>query len=192
MILKKIIFFLIVSLTITLAHAQDEIWLLSGEKLKVSELEFSDDNLLVRYKNEKGKTKLVSTKDLFSATPAGDKEYIFYTPTAEMSLENMKEYMTGEVAASSYKSAGAFISALGIGFASPFLVGKYAPIIPLAFSIGIGQVNPKPTKLSIDGKSEYYIKGYSHVAKRKRLVRSFVGGGIGLIGGFTTAYFISK
>ncbi len=189
---KKIAIMLIALFTMLSSQAQDEIWLLNGEKLKVSELEFSDDNLLIRYKNDKGKTKLVSTKDLFSATPAGDKEYIFYVPTAEMSIENMKEFMQGEVDASAYKPKVSFISALGIGFVSPFLASKYAPIIPLAFSIGIGQVNPKPTKLSISDKSEHYIKGYSQVVKRKRLVHSFIGGGIGLVGGFTTAYLISK
>ncbi len=188
----QLIFFLFIIFSLS-AKAQDEIWLLNGQKMTVSDLEFSEDNLTIRYKNEKGKTKLLSTKELFSATPAGDREYIYFKATSEMSLDNMKEYMNGEADATiNYKSKGAFWTGLGIGLASPFALGKLSPIIPIAFSLTLGQVAPKPTKLNIETNSDNYIKGYQQVAKRKRLVNSLIGGGIGLVGGLTSVYLINN
>jgi len=188
----RLIFFLFIIISLS-AKAQDEIWLLNGQKMKVSELEFSEDNLTIRYKNEKGKTKLLSTKELFSATPAGDQEYIYFKATPEMSLDNMKDYMQGETDATmNYKPKGAFWAGLGIGFTTPFALGKLSPIVPIAFSLTLGQIAPKATKLNIAANSENYIKGYQLVAKRKRLVNSLLGGGIGLIGGLTSVYLINQ
>ena len=101
----------------------------------------------------------------------------------------MKEYMNGEVDASTYKPKGAFWSGFGVGAAS-FVLGKYSPTVPFAFGISVGQISPKNEKLDLKMQSEYYIKGYKKVAKRKRMVNAFLGGAAGLALSLTTSYFL--
>ncbi len=181
--------FLVVSV---FSQAQDEIWLLNGQKKKVSELEFSEDNLVVRFKNEKGKTKIISTHDLFSATPAGGQEYIYFKPTAEMSIENMKQYMEGEAAATEYKAANCFWASAFVGLQSPLLLGNAAAVLPVGFSFLLGQTKPPMSELHLASSSEFYTKGYLQVVKRKRLVRSLLGSGVGLIAGYGLHYVANK
>lgn len=191
--IKQIFSLFLISLLVISAQAQDEIWLLNGQKKKVSALEFSEDNLLIRYTNEKGKSKLLSTKELFSATPEGDREYVFYKPTDEMSIENMKEYMSGEVEADlNYKAKDEFYSAFALGIASPFILGKFSPVLPLAYSLTLGQIKPKASRLIISNDSPHYVKGYQRVVKKKRLISSLIGGGLGLLVGFGSTYIVNK
>ena len=182
--------FLIIFYTIS-AQAQDEIWLLNGQKKKVSALEFSDDNLLIRYQNEKGKTKLISTKDVFSVTTSDNKEHIYYKPTNGMSVVNMKEYMLGEIDAGSYIAKDEFFINLFLGFQSPIAYGKLAAVAPITFSFVLGQTTPNMSKFQISDKSEFYINGYKRVVRKKRLVSSLLGGGIGLLLGVSTVYLIN-
>lgn len=184
----KIISIILITFFTLSAKAQDEIWLLNGEKKQVKNLEFSDDNLSIRYTNEKGKTKYISTSDLFSATPKGDKEYILFKPTPEMSIENMKEFMYGEIDAKTYIPKGSFWLGFAAGAASPFAFRQYAPVAPLGFGIVIGSINPKNDKLALQKNTKFYIEGYKKVAKRKRLISALKGGIAGLLVGYTGLY----
>lgn len=189
--IKQVIFILSSVFFAISAQAQDEIWLLNGQKKEVSSLEFSEDNLLIRYQNEKGKIKLLSTKELFSATPEGDREYIFYKPTDEMSIENMKEYMAGEVDASNnYKAKDEFFSALGFGIVSPFMFQGYSVLTSFAYSLTLGQTKPVSSSLDFKNNSSYYQNGYNRVVRKKRLINSLIGGGVGLLVGFTSVYLV--
>lgn len=202
--MRNLIFTLSFSLIAFAGLAQqkkDTLFLMNG-KIYVSRIL---DTLLggVTIKDFKDSTKnfTVDNDDLFSVHYASGELYYYYeqdtTIGNEFSRQEMGYFMQGERdAKKGFKARGSLFGSIAAGFAGGLTGSFLGPILPFAYLglCGITKVRIRHETISnpylIDHDS--YILGYERQARGKRRMKSLIGGGIGLVGGFATNFIIAK
>ncbi len=151
-------------------------------------------------KRNTDKIKIISSDDVFSIKRSTGEKMIYFYDTAfgnEFTVEEMRLYMLGHLDASQLKNGYlAFtvnmILSVGVGATGTFL----APVIPfmVAGLFGLPKVKVKNKYVSNPDylKHDPYLMGYEHEGKRKRKLKSLLGGGIGLIAGLIAADILKK
>ncbi len=175
--------------------AQQSILLVTGKRVYVSETKI--DNDLILYKTKKGKIRAFAIEEVFSLTRKDNVEVIFYKPDCEdvcFKINQMRDYLHGLADGREAKmwlpAAGGFITGVAAGrYTNPV----FSVLAPALFSGGVALVTPKPENLDIPQKyinNEHYITGFQESTKKKRIITSLIGGGVGIALGITSRKFI--
>lgn len=158
-------------------------------------------NGLTTIKNLKDSTKndVIENDRIFSITNQNGESIMYVYDTLignEFTIEEMRYFILGEQdAEKGFKARGAFFGNMALGAAGG-VTGSLLTLIPIfTFSAtsGLPRVRIKPSTVSNVEylKHDTYIMGYERVARKKRKLRSLVGGAAGFGIGFGT-YFILK
>lgn len=145
------------------------------------------------------KSKTVDSDHIFSVTNKDGEHLVYMQDTLgnELTIEEMRYFIRGQQDARKVINgrggfAVNFLLSLGAGATGSFLT----PIVPFAVAglLGLPSVKIKngsasnPEYLSHDS----YLMGYEREGKRKRKIRSLLGGSIGLVVGLGTAVILKK
>ena len=197
--MKHLSLFILISLfTADISVGQRSILLNSGKRIYVSDTKIDSSGFLL-YKNKRGKVKGFEINEVFLMTRDDGVEVIFYKPTCKdvcFKIDEMRYYLYGIADGREQKTPWAFIGGFAVGAGSGFLIPSFlSPVGPAMTSLGIGLVNPKTKNLNIPEKyknNNHYIEGYRKSFKKKRITRSLMGGGAGLIVGIAAALIVYK
>ncbi len=179
-------------------NGNDTVLFINGNKIITTVTDTT--NGLITFKNPKKpkKFKTVDNDDVFSITNGKGEEIIYAYDTLtgnELTVEEMRYYIAGQQDARRViKGRVGFWTNLlvsaGAGATGSFLT----PIVPFAVAgiLGLPKVKIKEGSVS---KPEYanqdaYLMGYEKEGKRKRKIKSILGGGIGLIVGLGTSVIL--
>lgn len=188
--------------TITPATAQTKLTLLNGSSFNVSVIDDSDISIRYSKLNEKGKVQYGEMHKfrLFSITPENGSEEILYNPDVEagdFTIDEMRSYMRGEVAAQQHKPIWPFLQGAALGAASYYALGdSYLLLgVPLAATVSASFTGPIFVKRKKDPQSPFndkpYSMGYKRVAKQKKVMAVLKGTLAGIASGFVTAKVVS-
>jgi hypothetical protein len=123
--------------------------------------------------------------------------YIYDTLVGnDYTVEEAHRFIEGEQDAQrGYRAIGTSAGAFAVGVASGIISGSFEALAPPFVYGGIMsykyvKVRHKSVKNLANGKSDAYLTGYSIVARRKRTIRAFLWGGIGVVAGTVIHYVI--
>jgi hypothetical protein len=143
---------------------------------------------------------------IFSITYGSGEEVVFYQQDSaagnEMTVAEMRSFVYGERdALKGYKAPLAFwggvVSGVAGGFASPFIgLGVLAPVVPGIYTGINGSRFITVSKKNVSDenylKNDMFLRGYERTARSIRVNNALIGGAIGLVAGFGTAFFLTR
>jgi hypothetical protein len=192
---SKIAFiFLFIPFTALSQDNKDTVTLLNGEVMICTVLDTT--NGLTSIKNPKNpKKNIVLENDrIFSIRNSSGESVIYSYDTLignEFTVDEMRYFILGEQDADkNFKAKGCLAIGTAVGFLSGITGSFFCPIPPFAFTAlsGIPKVKIKQSAVSNPEylKHDPYLMGFERVAKKKRKLKSLIGGGIGLAAGIGT------
>ncbi|PKP20500.1 MAG: hypothetical protein CVU05_08945 [Bacteroidetes bacterium HGW-Bacteroidetes-21] len=186
--------------------SQDTIVLLSGDEIPVQSYKVNTSDNLIDFVNKRGKNKLIETDFVFCVKKSnGEEDLIYFDSVIEydsISIGEMRSYVEGAmIARKKYHAPLATISGFVVGAGSVFLFPEvglpvfYSPVLPGAYSAVIGSLNPNQNKIIEkypDRKENpYFLKGYSEMARQKRINNVVKGSIAGIVAMIVTAIIIN-
>ena len=194
----RTLFILIAAVFSFTAQAQESLMLTSGKRIYVEAVNL-DSAAYVFYKLDNGKIKAIEREDVFSWTRTDSVEVIFYKPACTdvcFQIDQMRDYLHGVADGKELKRPVPVIVGIAAGAAGGFLLpGFISPVIPALDAIGFGIPQPKIENFNIDSRYEnntHYAEGYTESVRRKRVINSLIGGGIGLVAGIVGVSVLSE
>lgn len=184
-----------------LIFGQQKILMNSGEVHLAYGVKVDDKQGMLFYKDKKGHVKWEFLQDVFSYQREDSVHVIFYKADCEdvcFKTEQMRQYLEGYAAAADEKTPWAFISGVGTGALSSFYfvnigLSILAPFPPAANAVLFGAFRPKEQNfeaLEAYKDNPHYTEGYLQRVKKKRTIRSIIGGAVGILGGGAAALFL--
>lgn len=177
----------------------DTIILLNGSMVITSIIDTT--NGVISFKNPKNDKKnfIIENDRVFSIKNSSGEYFIYVYDTLignEFTIQEMKYFIAGEQdAQKGFKARGSLFGNVAVGAAAGITGSFLSPIAPFAFTalVGIPKVKIKHKTVSNLEylKQDTYLMGYERVARKKRKIKSLIGGGIGLGVGLGT-FFILK
>lgn len=205
--MKNLFFFLIVFFSISAIQAQtaeplDTVYLMSGKTLACVVKDSTDDQLKVLVpKKGNFKADFIDLDLVYSVRYKNGVESVFYKQDTLFgnyyTAQEVKYYMQGERdAIRSYRcpvwTAGAFVAGFGGGISGSYV---FTFLAPFAYAGGTTffRVKIKPGTVSNPDYLKYdtYLLGYEKEARKRRILRALVWGGIGMVGGIATNQIIA-
>jgi hypothetical protein len=151
---------------------------------------------LTSIKNPKNpKKNIILENDRIFSIKSPDGEHIMYVYDTvignEFTIDEMRYFMYGERDAdNNFKANGCLVIGAAVGLLSGITGSFLCPIPPFAFTAlsGLQKVKiRKETVTNLDYLThDPYLMGYERVAKKKRKLKSLIGGGLGLVVGLGT------
>ena len=169
----------------------------NGKQTEVDTFYISDG--LLYYSTPTGKQKKTSTLNVYMIQPENGNPIRFVygdTTTLELTKNQYIDYLCGlEEGKLKFSESKVTKGAFVCGAASPFLAAQitmpvFAPLIPLAYLGAVGASGDKRIIASIPQQyadNAYYKAGYIISARKKRINRSILWAGIGLVAAYTAA-----
>jgi hypothetical protein len=198
-LLKLLVFLCLVSKGLWAQMDTDTLLLLNGEEIITTVMDTAKG--FTRCKNLSGSNKLFMIEDnrIFSVrNQKGERVYYQYDSAIgnEFSEQEMRYFIMGEQdAQKGFKAKGSFYGNMAVGVASGITGFFLCLIPPFIYTALTGLPNVRIKKKTVRDlellKQETYLMGYERVARGKRKIRSLVGGGIGLVVGYSS-YLIMK
>ncbi|MCK9612654.1 MAG: hypothetical protein PHR81_07215 [Bacteroidales bacterium] len=183
---KAVIFVYIFFVVVASVKSQDSIVMFNGKHFKGNVIEFNKNETLLHLEVQKKKsikTKILKKEDVFAIHFKDSISLVLYTPliTDEqpLTVEEMEDFIAGEHLAQ-YRYHAPWASAVGaVTGAGLFNLGMWGILIPGAY-LGVAAAVPvKPTKKKYFPadkiNNEYYIDGFKHIARRKKIVNAAIG-----------------
>jgi hypothetical protein len=147
-------------------------------------------------KNPKNPKKNITVENdrIFSIkSPSGERMIYSYDTIIgnEFTIDEMRYFIYGEQDADhKYKANGSLIIGAAVGLLSGVTGSFLCPVPPFAFAALSGVTKVKIKKETVSNpdflNQDPYLMGYERVAKKKRKLKSLIGGGIGLVVGLGT------
>lgn len=198
--MRRYSLFLVVSFILLLTgksfsqDLQDTIILLNGDAVICTVIDTTNGVTSIKNPKHPKKNITIENNRIFSIrNPKGENiMYVYDTLIGnEFTVDEMRYFIYGEADADkNFKATGSLLIGGAIGALSGFTGLFFCPIPPFAFTAltGIPKVKIKHETVSnIEFlKHDPYIMGYERVARKKRKVKSLLGGGIGLVVGLGT------
>lgn len=188
-----IIFFLFI-FSINAQENKDTVLLMNGDAVICTVIDTT--NGLTSIKNPKKPNKNITLENdrIFSIKyPSGEViMYVYDTLIGnEFTIDEMRYFIYGERDADhNFKANGSLFVGAAVGLLSGVTGSFLCPIPPFAFTAlsGIPKVKIRHDTVSDPEylKHDPYLMGYERVAKKKRKLKSLIGGGIGLAVGLGT------
>jgi hypothetical protein len=173
---------------------KDTVLLMNGDVMVCTVLDTTNGS--VRIKNQKNPKKniVIENDRIFSIKSPSGEQIIYVYDTVignEFTIDEMRYFIYGERDADhKFKANGCLFIGAAVGLLSGVTGSFLCPIPPFAFTAlsGLPKVKIKHETVS---NLEYlthdpYLMGYERVAKKKRKLKSLIGGGIGLVVGLGT------
>jgi hypothetical protein len=180
---------------------KDSLFLMNG-KIYTGKVQ---DTLLggVTIKDPKDSSKnfTIDNEDLFSVKYGDGTEHFYYTQDTlignEFTRDEMRYFMLGERdAKKGFKARGSLFGSMAAGFAGGLTGSLLGPVLPFGYLglCGITKVRIRHETISNPYYIDHdpYILGYERQARAKRRIQSLIGGGIGLVAGYTTNFIIAR
>lgn len=179
--------------------APDTVLLLNGSMVVSTVLDTPGGVTAIKNPKHPEKNDLIENDRIFSITNASGEHVLYVFDSLqgnEFTVDEMRYFIKGEQDADKgFKAHGSFYGNLAIGALSGVTGYFLCPIPPFLFVslTGIPKVKiKKETVSNLDYlKQDAYLMGYERVARKKRKMKSLLGGGIGLGVGLGT-FFILK
>lgn len=173
---------------------KDTVLLMNGDAVICTVIDTT--NGLTSIKNPKNPKKNITLENdrIFSIKyPSGEVVmYVYDTLIGnEFTVDEMRYFIYGEQDADhNFKAKGCLFIGAAVGLLSGVTGSFLCPIPPFAFAAlsGIPKVKIKHSTVSNPEylKHDPYLMGYERVARKKRKLKSLIGGGIGLAVGLGT------
>jgi hypothetical protein len=197
-LLYSAIFFFICNSCLS-QERKDTILLLNGTIVYANVIDTTNGVTTIRNPKNPNRNFLIENDRIFSITDSTGEHllYVFDSVNGnEFTIAEMRYYIIGEQdAEKGFKANGAFYGNMALAAACGVTGSLLSPIPPFLFTAlsGITKVKIKHSTVSDMEylKQDSYIMGYERVARKKRKLRSLIGGGIGLGVGLGT-FFILK
>jgi hypothetical protein len=187
----------ILLITATSASSQetkDTVTLLNGDVIICTVIDTT--NGLTSIKNPKKTTKniLIENDRIFSIRNKNGESIIYTYDTLignEFTIDEMRYFIYGEQDADkNFKANGCLAIGAAVGVLSGITGSFFSPIPPFAFTALSGLPKVKIKKSTVSNleylNHDPYLMGYERVAKKKRKLKSLIGGGLGLVAGIGT------
>lgn len=151
-------------------------------------------------KRNTDKIKTISSDDVFSIKRSTGEKMIYFYDTAfgnEFTIDEMRLYMQGHRDAAHLKNgflgfAVNMILSAGVGATGTFLAPTVPFVVAGLFGLPKQKIKSKYVSNPDYLKHDAYLMGYEHEGKRKRKLKTLLGGGIGIIVGLITADRLKK
>lgn len=192
--------------------AQQSILLTNGKRILIKDSQV-DSSGIIWIKKSNNKIKGFEQDEVFSLIRVDSVEVIFYKPLSDddFKIDQMRHYIYGQgairerrltstltggvpvgrlkwlVRKTQHWQIPALIGGMAVGFGSGMTVNPYLTPVPVVgFSFLVGAFNVKDKRMKISDEylnDEHYKFGYKKSIKRKRVINSIIGGGVGLVAG---------
>jgi hypothetical protein len=178
---------------------KDTVFLLNGDIVVASVIDTSLGVTSLRNPKNPEKNFVIENDRIFSIKDSTGEHMLYVYDTAvgnEFTVEEMRYFMYGERDADKgFKAKGSFYGNMALSAAAGVTGYFLCPIPTFAFTAltDLPKVKIKHSTVSNEEylKHDPYVMGYERVARKKRKLRSLLGGGIGLGVGLGT-FFILK
>lgn len=178
---------------------KDTILLLNGNTVIATIIDTTGGVTSIKNPKSDKKNNLIENDRIFSITNEKGEHILYVYDTVignEFTVDEMRYFIKGEQdAEKGFKARGAFYGNLALGAAAGVTGYFLCPIPPFAFISLSGLPKVKIKKETVSNldylKQDSYLMGYERVARKKRKMKSLLGGGIGLGVGLGT-FFILK
>jgi hypothetical protein len=178
---------------------KDTIVLLNGSVFYATVIDTTGGVTSIKSKKNPDKNIIIENDRIFSIIDSTGEHLMYAYDTTlgnEFTIPEMRYFILGEQdAEKGFKANGAFFGNLALGAAAGVTGYFLCPIPPFAFTAFSGLPKVKIKHSTVSNleylKQETYLMGYERVARKKRKIRSLIGGGIGLGVGLGT-FFILK
>lgn len=206
--MRKLLFFLLVlfpglAIQAQTAEPLDTVYLMSGKTVACVVKDSSDEQLKILVpKKGNFKADFIDLNLVYSVKYKTGVESVFYKQDTLFgnyyTAKEVKYYMQGERdALRSYRcpvwSAGAFVAGFGGGFSGSLVLSFFSPFA-YAGGTTFFRVKIKPGTVSNPDYLKYdtYLLGYEKEARKRRIFRALIWGGIGMVGGIATNQIINN
>jgi hypothetical protein len=173
---------------------RDTILLLNGDAVICTIIDTANGSVSVKNPKNPKKNIVFENDRIFSIkNPSGEQVIYVYDSVLgnEFTVDEMRYFIYGEQDADhKFKANGCLWIGAAVGLLSGVTGSFLCPIPPFAFTAlsGIPKVKIKHETVSnLDYLNhDPYLMGYERVAKKKRKLKSLIGGGLGLVVGLGT------
>lgn len=203
--MKKFLFVFIFVLSLLQAKAQstapglDTVYLMSGKTVAGVVKDSTDEQLKILVPRKKGnfKADFVDLDLVYSVKYRDGHEEVFYKQDTlfgnYFTRQEVLNFIYGERdARKGYHCPLWLGGAFAFGFAGGYTRSVFAPIPVFAYAgmTTFFRVKIKPGSVTNPDniKFDTYVLGYEKVARQKRVMRSLIWGGIGMVSGFFVSY----
>jgi hypothetical protein len=170
------------------------ILLMNGDVIIASIVDTTNGSVSIKNPKHPKKNIVIENDRIFSIkNPAGEQVLYVYDSVLgnEFTLDEMRYFILGEQDADhNFNARGCLFIGAAVGLLSGVTGSFLCPIPPFAFTAlsGLPKVRIKHETVSNMEylKHDPYLMGYERVAKKKRKLKSLIGGGIGLVVGLGT------
>ncbi|MCX7953745.1 MAG: hypothetical protein N3A01_00985 [Bacteroidales bacterium] len=198
----KILIFKVLSIVYIISSLKmfcqsDTILFLTGQKIYTNEVVVDEEEGIVKFKNKRGKEKVVPIDAIYSITNKNGSSKVFFEPRVigkiPFNKDQMYDFIKGEMFSEKmHKTTVPFTTGLLVGsssiFFSMYFLGTpfYSPILPstVIFITGILPINEKKIKKivpEVNYQNDYFILGYKEMATDKNIKASIKGSLIGFV-----------
>jgi len=183
----------------TSQEGNDTILLLNGAVVITTVIDTTNGTTIFKNPKNLKKTLSIENDRIFSISNKKGEFLIYEYDTIvgnEFTIDEMRYFIRGEQdAQKNFKARGALWGNILIGAGAGVTGSLLSPIAPFTFSALVGLPKIKIKKKGVSDlellKQDAYLMGYERVARKKRKIRSLIGGVTGLGVGIGT-YFILK
>jgi hypothetical protein len=192
------ILFLLLIQTSAAQSARDTIVLLNGNVVVAEVVDTTDGLTSIRDPKRAGRNIVIENDRIFSITDSSGEHLLYVYDTVignEFTIPEMRYFILGEQdAEKGFKANGAFFGNMALGAAAGVTGFFLCPVPPFAFTALSGMPKVKIKRSTVSNpeylKQDAYLMGYERVARKKRKIRSLIGGGIGLGVGLGTFFIL--
>jgi hypothetical protein len=172
----------------------DTVLLLNGDIVICNVLDTTNGLTSIRNPKNPNRNIVLENDRIFSITNQGGESVLYEYDSVignEFTVDEMRYFIKGEQDADkNFKANGCLAIGIAVGALSGITGSFFSPIPPFAFTAlsGLPKVKIKPSTVSNPEylKHDPYLMGYERVARKKRKLKSLIGGGIGLVAGVGT------
>lgn len=196
-LLFSLFLFLLVKFSVS-QSPKDTIVLLNGNKFVAEVIDTTNGVTSIKDPKRGNKNFIIENDRIFSITDSTGEHIMYVYDTLignEFTIQEMRYFILGERdAEKGFKARGALFGNMALGAAAGVTGYFLCPLPPFAFTAfsGLPKVKIKHSTVSnIEYlKQEPYLMGYERVARKKRKIKSLIGGGIGLGVGLGTFFVL--
>ncbi len=188
-----LIFIVLSALSIAQTKLQykDTVLLLNGNTIITTIVDTTNGVTVMQNPAKPGKKLMIDNDRIFSIkNDTGEVMVYVYDSVIgnEFTIDEMRYFMKGEQdAQKGFKARGGMYGNMALSAAAGVTGSFLSPIVPFVFAalVGIPKIKIKHSTVRDlnDLKQDPYLMGYERVARKKRKLRSLMGGGIGLVAG---------
>jgi hypothetical protein len=187
--------------TLSAQQNKDTLFLMNGKFYTGKVLDTLLGGVTIKDPKDTTKNFTVDNEDLFSVKYGDGREHFYYTQDTlignEFTRDEMRYFMIGERdAKKGFKAPGSFFGSMAAGFAGGLSGNLLGPVLPFGYLglCGITKVRIRHETISNPYYVDHdaYILGYERQARARRRIQSLIGGGIGLVAGYTTNFIIAR